>query len=380
MSGAATGKLEGDLAGITVLDLGGVGPASRCMRVLADLGARWINIAAPAGAARTQAPWYAYGAMRGVERLELDLKLPVGREAFLRIAKLSDVVLESFRPGVADRLGIGYDAVNAVNPKIVYCAATGYGQTGPYGRMAGHDLNYQALSGALAAGGRTGGGRPALPGMTLADSAGGGWHAAMKIMSALIARQRTGRGAFLDVAAAEGVLHLMALSLDEQLATGDGAAPGYGLFFGQFACYDVYAAADGRHLAVAAIERKFFQTLCEALDLQELAPHQYDDAAQAEIRQKIAMAFSRHSRDEWVEKLRDLDVCVSPVLSLAEVVDDPHWAHGECLSTSLIRPMARLNSSLRSTAIALIAGPVRQLTKQRYCSRASASPQTKSIN
>jgi alpha-methylacyl-CoA racemase len=325
VSGAATGKREGDLAGITVLDLGGVGPASRCMRVLADLGARWINIAAPSGAARTQAPWYAYGAMRGVERLELDLKLPAGRDAFLRVAKMSDVVLESFRPGVAERLGIGYGAVSAVNPRIIYCAATGYGQTGPYARMAGHDLNYQALSGALAACGRTDDGRPALLGMTLADSAGGGWHAAMKIMSALIARERTGRGAFLDVAAAEGVLHLMALSLDEQLAINHSAAPGHGLFFGQFACYDIYAAADGGHLAVAAIERKFFETLCDALGLQQLAPRQYDDAAQPELRKEISEAFLRHSRDDWSEKLKGLDVCVSPVLSVKEVVVDPHW-------------------------------------------------------
>ena len=165
---------QSDLAGVTVLDLGGIGPAARCVRVLSDLGARWVQIAPPASAGRMSVPWHAYGAQRGMERIELDLKQASGRDLFMRLAGQSDVIVECFRPGVAGRLGIGYDAVEAVNPRIVYCSATGYGQSGPYAQWAGHDLNYQAVAGALAANGLDRNGVPALPGMTLADSAGGG--------------------------------------------------------------------------------------------------------------------------------------------------------------------------------------------------------------
>lgn len=320
----SAGAALADLQGITVLDLAGVGPAARCVRVLADLGARWIRLLPPPSAGRIQTPWYGYGALRGAEQLVFDLKAPRAAEIFLRLARQADVIVESFRPGVADRLGIGYQQVSALNPRIIFCATTGYGQTGPRAQEAGHDLNYQALAGALSTIGRRADGGPALPGLTLGDSAGGGWQAAIRILSALVARQRTGTGAYLDVAASEGVLHLMALTVDEHFATGTVPSAGNTAFTGRYACYDVYRASDG-WVAVAAIERKFFANLCQALDLPSLAARQYDDDAQPELRRELAEAFAVRTRAEWTQQLTGIDCCVTPVLSVDELASEPHW-------------------------------------------------------
>lgn len=314
-----------DLDGITLLDLGGVGPVARCVRVLADLGMRWIQVAAPASAGRLEVAWHTYGAQRGMEKVELDLKDPNGRDAMLRLAAKVDVVVESFRPGVAKRLGIDYDAVRAKNPRAIYCALTGYGQTGPYARWAGHDLNYQAVSGGLAAAGRDKDGIPAIPSMTFADSAAGGWNAAIRILAALNARHRTGAGQFIDVSAAEGMLHLNSLALDEYFATGTAEGVKGGMTNGGFAGYGIYRCADGGFISVGAIEAKFFRILCDTLGLPQLAARQFDEDAQDEHRRAIAAAFATKTRDEWAKIFAPLDACVSPVLGTAEVADDSHW-------------------------------------------------------
>lgn len=313
----------GDLGGYTVLDLGGMGPAARCVRMLADLGARWIRLVAPSGADRVRPNSHDYGALRGAEQMEINLKARGARAVFLRLAEQADVIVEGYRPGVADRLGIGYDDVRAVNPRIIYCAATGYGQDGPYAQRAGHDLNYQALTGAIDLAGWGANGVPAMPGLTLADSAGGGWQAVIRIMAALLARQASGVGTYIDASAAEGVLHLMSRSIDDVLA--NGRNPRESFFSGQFACYNIYKTADGKCLAVAALEPKFFATLCAVLGLDRLVPSQYDLAAQPEAREAMAVAFAANPRDVWVDLLGDKDVCVSPVLSVAEVTADAHW-------------------------------------------------------
>lgn len=309
------------LDGITVLDLSSVGPGSRCTAMLADLGADVVKIARPGGA---RPPWFAYGAGRGTRAVRLDLKSDGGRDAFLGLAAGADVIVESYRPGVADRLGIGWGDVAQVNPRIVYAALTGYGQDGPYAAWAGHDLNYLGVAGFLAMQEPAAGGGPALPGATVADSAGGGMHAVIAILAALLRRATTGRGQRLDVSATEGVLSLMSLHVDEYLATGAEPAPRTTLLTGRYACYDVYEASDGRWLTVGAIEQKFFANLCEALDLAELAGWQYDDSRQDEIRAALQAAFARRPRDEWIARLADRDTCVAPVQSIAEVAGDPH--------------------------------------------------------
>ena len=312
------------LAGTTVLDTSTVGPASRCAALLADLGADVVKVGPPPSSNRIVPEPHAYSAGRGTRRIGIDLKDDDGRDVFLRLAAGADVVLESFRPGVADRLGIGYDDVQAVNPGVVYAALTGYGQDGPYAGWAGHDLNYQAVTGVLACQGRRADGGPALPGATVADSAGGGMHAALSIAAALVRRMRTGEGAYLNVAAVDGMLSLMSLAVDEYLATGAEPAAGTTLLTGRYACYDTYRARDGRWLAVGAIERRFFANLCEALGHPEHAPHQYDGDRQDTIRADLAAAFATRDRDDWVAALAGADTCVAPVLSVAEVATDPH--------------------------------------------------------
>jgi alpha-methylacyl-CoA racemase len=313
---------------VTVLDFSTVGPAARCTRLLADYGAGVVKIGPvpSADAAPIEPPFFAYSGHRGMRRARFDLKEAQGTEAFLSLAASAEVVVESFRPGVVERLGIGYDAVSARNPGIVYCSTSGYGQNGPHAQWAGHDLDYLALGGYLSMSGRGAHGDPPLPGATIADAAAGGMQAALAVTAALAGRAKTGRGTYLDVSVAEGVLWLMSLSIDEQLALGGGIGPGHDVLSGRYACYAVYGTGDGKWVAVGAIEAKFFANLCAALGCPELAQGQYDDAAQPGIRAAFAAAFAAKTRDQWVEELGGADTCVAPVLEVAEVVEDPQFS------------------------------------------------------
>ena len=324
MDGASPG---GPLEGITVLDLSTVGPAARCTRLLADYGALVIKVGpVPSADATPIVPQYfAYSGHRGMRRVLVDLKDDDGREAFLALAAVADVVVESFRPGVVERLGMGYDAVSARNPGVVYCSTSGYGQDGPAAQWAGHDIDYLAVGGYLAMSTPGVGGAPPLPGATVADAAAGGMQAALAITAALAGRAKTGRGRYLDVAVAEGVLWLTSLAVDEQLALGGDVSPGHDVLSGRYACYSVYAGSDGKWLAVGAIEAKFFANLCASLGCAELAGSQYDDSAQAGIRQALAAAFATRTRDEWVALLAGADTCVAPVLQVAEVAEYPQF-------------------------------------------------------
>lgn len=318
---------SGLLEGIRVLNLGSVGPAARAARSLADYGASVVQIApvSKKGGLQTKPVYHTYGAGRGFLRMRIDLKSEAGREALFRLAEGADVVIESFRPGVVDRLGIGWQAMQARNPRIVYCSTSGYGQQGPAAGWAGHDINYLAMSGFLACSEPRADGGPPIPGATVADSAGGGMHAVLAIMAALVRRSMTGEGTFLDVSAAEGVLSLMALSIDQYLAEGEVAGPRQVLLTGRYACYDLYPTSDGKWLSVGAIESPFFRNLCERLGHAELAEHQYDDARQDAIRAAFKAAFQKRTRDEWVAELAPNDTCVAPVLTIPELVEEPHW-------------------------------------------------------
>lgn len=314
------------LAGVRVLDLSTVGPAARASRLLADYGAEVIKIGAVprAGGVQILPPFYAYSGHRGMKRVQLDLKAQEGRAAFLRLAAGADVVLESFRPGVVNRLGIGFDDVRSVNPRIVYCSTSGYGQAGPYRDWAGHDINYLALGGFLHCSERAPGNKPPLPGATVGDAAGGGMHAVMAIMAALFRRERTDEPAYLDVAVIDGVLSLMSLYIDEYLAVGTEPGPGHYILTGRYACYDTYECGDGRWIAVGAIEPHFYRNLCRLLGCEKWAEHQLDDTVQDQIRADFAAAFASKARDEWVAILAPADTCVAPVYSVPELVDDPH--------------------------------------------------------
>ena len=314
---------KGALGAFTVLDLGTLGPGARASRILADYGASVLRIDPPREHSGVVLPYYAYGAMRNIDRCRVDMKHDEGRAVVLDLAARVDVIVEGFRPGVADRLGVGYDAISAVNPSIVYCAATGYGQTGPYANWVGHDLNYLAIAGFLSSSGRDAKGIPALPGATVADAAGGGLHAAMAIMAALLGRATTGVGTYLDVSATDGVLGLMAMNVDEYLATGAVPGPGHGVLTGRYACYGVYECADSRFVALGAVESKFFTNVCREMGIGEWATKQYDDDAQPELVRVLRATFAQRTRDEWVALLTPLDSCVTSVLSIDEVVTNP---------------------------------------------------------
>jgi alpha-methylacyl-CoA racemase len=322
-----TNTEKGLLDGVTVLNLGSVGPAARAARSLADYGARVVQIApvAKKGALQTKPVYHTYGAGRGFERMRIDLKADAGREALLRLAERADVVIESYRPGVVDRLGIGWDAMRARNPKIVYCSTSGYGQDGPASTWAGHDINYLAMSGFLACSEPRSDGGPPIPGATVADSAGGGMQAVLSILAALVKRSTTGEGSFLDVSAAEGVLALMALSVDQYLAEGEVAGPRQVLLTGRYAFYDLYETSDGKWISVGAIEPHFYRNLCERLGHPEYSGDQYDDAKQDEIREAFKAVIKTRTRDEWTAELAPNDTCVAPVLTIPELVDEPHW-------------------------------------------------------
>jgi alpha-methylacyl-CoA racemase len=315
------------LDGVRVLDFSTVGPGARCARILADYGARVVKVGAPlrSGVGR-EPPFHAYGANRGMQRIRIDLKAPAGREAFLRLAERADVVLESFRPGVMRRLGVGFEDVRARNPRIVYCSTSGYGQSGPYAQWAGHDLDYLALGGFLACSTPRADGGPPLPGATLADIAAGGMQAAIAILAALLRRERSGEGEYLDVSVADGVLFTTSLWIDQFLATGERPGPGHDVLTGRYAWYECYRARDGKWLAVGAIEAPFFANLCKALGLERWIPHQEDDAAQEAMRADFRRVFATRDRDAWVRELAPADTCVAPVYSVPELVADPHFA------------------------------------------------------
>jgi alpha-methylacyl-CoA racemase len=325
LSGTPTAPL---LEGVRVLDLSSVGPASRATRVLSDFGASVTKIGpVPSDdALMITPPHYAYSGQRAMERAALDLKAESGRAALYALVEDADVLVESFRPGVTDRLGIGYDALSTKNPRLVYCSTSGFGQRGPLSQTAGHDVDYLAVGGFLATSERRADGGPPLPGATVADAAAGGLHAALSICAALVGRQETGRGCYLDVAIADGVLWLMSLAIDEHLAIGTEPGPGHDLLTGGFACYTTYEASDGRWLAVGAIEPKFFATLCTALGCSQWIGSQMDPALQPTIRADFAAAFLRSSRDDWIDLLGQQDTCVAPVLSVSEIPESSHVA------------------------------------------------------
>jgi alpha-methylacyl-CoA racemase len=328
--------MAGLLDGVTVLDLASVGPAVRASGWLADYGAAVIKVGpVPRNAdiqLRPKSHYYSGG--RGTRRALFDLKSEAGRDAFLTLAATADVVIESFRPGVVDRIGIGYEVVKARNPGVVYCSTSGYGQTGERAQWAGHDLNYLAVGGYLAGSEPGPDGKPPIPGTTIGDSAGGGMQAVIAILAALVSRATSGEGCHLDVAVADGVLALMSLQVDDVLATGAEQLPATAPLSGRYACYDTYRAADGGWLAVAAIEPKFWANLCRALELEAWTDRQYDDSAQPAAREAVAAALLTKPRDEWVRLLAPADTCVSPVLSAAEAAKDGGFGSRHCLATA----------------------------------------------
>ena len=317
--------MSGPLQGLRVLELASIGPGPMCAMLLADLGADVIRID------RTEAsglgvPVPARYDVHGRSRrsVALDLKSAGGLDAALRLADRADLLIEGYRPGVAERLGLGPEVCAARNPALVYGRMTGYGQDGPLASAAGHDLDYIALSGALHAIGPAGG-KPVPPLNLVADYGGGALYLAFGLLAALFERQRSGRGQVVDAAMVDGVASLMSLYQGLQGAGQWDDRRGANLLDGGAPFYDTYAAADGQHLAVAALEPKFFAELLDGLGLDaSWRARQYDRRAWPALRAAIAQVLGTRDRDAWAAHFAGSDACVAPVLSLAEAPNHPH--------------------------------------------------------
>jgi crotonobetainyl-CoA:carnitine CoA-transferase CaiB-like acyl-CoA transferase len=330
------------LDGLLVLDLTRLLPGAAATMQLANFGAEVIKIEEPErGDYGRWMPPYLDGdgavfhmVNRGKKSVALNLKSASGREAFLKLAKTADVVVESFRPGTMQRLGLSYETLRASNERLIYVSITGYGQDGPWASLAGHDINYLALGGALDLNGACGG-SPAIPGIQIADLAGGAMQAVTGVLLALAARAKTGRGQAVDVSMLDGVAWLLPVALGFHAATGQLPARGDGLLTGRYACYRVYEAADGRWIAVGALELKFWQALCRALGREHFIADQFaEDPRREEIIAELARIFRTRTAEEWFELLRPADACVTPVRNVAEVA--AHFGLGR--GDSLVAP------------------------------------------
>jgi crotonobetainyl-CoA:carnitine CoA-transferase CaiB-like acyl-CoA transferase len=260
---------------------------------------------------------------RGKKSIVLDLKSDDGRAAFLALVETADVLIESFRPGVMARLGFSYEQLRARNPRLVFVAITGYGQSGPYRDLAGHDINYLAMAGVLDLIGIKGG-PPCVPGVQVADIAGGSMQAVMGVLMALVARSRTSEGQFVDVSMTGGSAALLAVPLAQYRANGRPLSRGDGILGGGHACYNVYCCRDSRWVAVGALEPKFWANLCRALGCDDLIADQFaSEQRQTEMKQRVQSIFLERDASEWFELLGNKDCCLTPVRSINEVEAHP---------------------------------------------------------
>lgn len=321
------------LSGIRILDLSRLLPGAYASQMLADFGADVIKIEEPgSGDYGRFMPPHGAGGMslhflainRNKRSMTLNLKSAEGREIFLRLVKQADVLLESFRPGVLDRLGLGYEQLRELHPRLVYCAISGYGQDGPYRLRAGHDLNYAGYAGLLDYN-RGSHGEPAMPATQLGDLAGGSFMAVIGILAALQGRVQTGEGRMVDVSMTEGVMALLPFVSTSYLNTGEPPKPGMSALDGGLPCYNIYETRDGKHITLAALEPKFWHTFCTRIEHLELLPFHLP-AGPEERTQAIEMLrgiFKTRSRDEWLSELAEIDACVGPVYSIDEALNDP---------------------------------------------------------
>jgi len=301
---------------ITVLDLTRLLPGATATAYFVEHGATVIKIEQPGSGdyARTTYAELFRATNGGKKSVAIDLKHPRGRELLLRLAEDADVLIESFRPGAMARLGLSYEDMRERNTRLIYASLTGYGQRGPYAALAGHDINYIAMGGLL------GLNLPVIPGVQIADLAGGAMQAQTEILRALLERASSGCGCHLDISMTAGVRRLLTIPLAAWRGSGREPQSGAELLCGKYACYNLYQASDGRWLAVGALEPKFWAELCRRLDCEELVTAQYAQGdEQMRVKEYIAAAFRRRPAAEWFAELRDSDCCVTAVLTVSEV-------------------------------------------------------------
>ncbi len=326
------------LEGIKVLDLTKLGPGPFCTMMLADLGADVIKVEAPVdpnapASAEDQMEAANKALNRNKRSIVLNLKNEEAKAVFFKLAQKADVVVEGFRPGVVKRLGIDYEALKKINPKIVYCSISGYGQDGPYKLLPGHDLNYVALTGALAAMGPEKDGKFGVPLNLVADFGGGTMHSVVGILAALVARQKTGEGQYVDTARTDAVTSLLTLAAADYFATGVVPRRGESLLTGYVApFYSIYETSDKKHVAIGCVEPHFWANLCKAVGKEELIPFQTAEGKKREeVFTALRKVFLTKTRKEWFEFLATKDVPVAPVNDLEEAFKDPQVLHRKML-------------------------------------------------
>lgn len=313
---------RGPLSGLRVLDLSGLGPAPFATMMLADFGASVLSVRRP-----DPMPFDPAVAMsRGKDAIGLDLRSPGGQEAARRLAKSVDILVEGFRPGVMERLGLGPDVLIAANPGLIYARLTGWGQTGPYATRAGHDINYLAISGALNV---TGEDKPTAPPGLLGDLANGSYTMMIGVLMALVERQRTRKGQVIDAAIVDGASYMLGATFGElELGLWDGD-PAHSLLGGKAPFYSVYRCADEKWFSVGAIEQKFYAAMLAILGLDDVdasARAQMDRTGWPALRERVAAAFRTRPQAEWTPLFAAIDSCGAPVLTVDELPHDPHNA------------------------------------------------------
>lgn len=328
------------LAGIRVLDFSTLLPGPLATLVLAEAGAEVIKVERPGRGDEMRAYVPKFGAdsvnfamlNRGKRSIALDLKAPGAIDALMPLLREADVLVEQFRPGVMDRLGLGYEALSAINLRIIYCAITGYGQFGPKADVAAHDLNYVAESGMLSLAADAAG-APVPPSALVADIAGGTYPVVINILLALRSRDRTGRGVKLDIAMAENLFAFMYWAIGNGVVAGEWPTPGGDLVTGGSPRYNVYRTADGKFLAAAPLEQKFWDNFCALIGLDR--QFRDDIGREQEVKAEVARIIGTCPAMHWEKVFAGKDVCCSIVATVREALQDPHFAARRVFSRSL---------------------------------------------
>jgi len=323
-------KKDNPLKDIIVLDLSRLLPGPLCSLFLADLGAEVIKIedTETGDYIRWLPPTLDdYGAVyhalnRNKKSIRLNLKLPEGKEVFQKLAKKADIILESFRPGTMDKLGLGYTALQKINPDIIYCAITGYGQDGPYRDKAGHDINYISIAGLLGAHGVENG-APQIPGVQIADIGSGSLLGLAAILLALYQRERTGMGQFLDTSMTDGCFTFLMHHLAESAGRKSPFRRGRERLTGGLACYQVYKTKDNKYISLGALEPKFWSAILKILGKEELTNKQFIEDEQTNLKKELQEIFITKTRSEWIALFEGHDTCCEPVYEMEEAEHDP---------------------------------------------------------
>ncbi|MCX8073827.1 MAG: CoA transferase [Candidatus Binatia bacterium] len=311
------------LRGLKCLDLSRQLPGPFCSMLLADLGVDVLTICAPNDPLGIGIPLI----QRNKRSMTLNLKTAEGREIFLRLAREADIVLEGFRPGVTQRLGIDYATLSTINPRLIYCSISGYGQDGPYRDKVGHDLNYLGYAGVLSVSGAAGQPPTILP-VQVADIGGGALMGTVGILAALLARQQTGKGQYVDISMLDGSVVWNVFHILMFLVKGTQPERGRTQLTGYYPCYAVYQTKDDKYVTVGALEPHFWANLCNKLGLSEFIPDQFAEGQRREeIFNALRQRFREKTRDEWLRELGDVDICFGPVNDIEEALNDPQVRH-----------------------------------------------------